>query len=139
MPYKSEAQCKFFNSPEGKRKLGEKEVEHWNEVSEGKKLPDKKDSKDLESLAAIDKAIRVIDAAKEGPDSDAEIKKLVQEQIQLLSKVETTIKKLKGYEKKFAKYKWAGSQVSYTRSAVNELESGVDGAMMNLKRSLDSI
>lgn len=51
MPYKSEAQRRFFNSPEGKKKLGEEEVEHWNEVSKGMKLPEK----------AIDRAIRILD------------------------------------------------------------------------------
>ena len=41
MPYKSEAQRKYFNSPEGKKKIGPEEVEHWNEVSKGMKLPKK--------------------------------------------------------------------------------------------------
>ena len=41
MPYKSEAQRRFFNSKAGKKKIGEKEVEYWNEVSKGKKLPEK--------------------------------------------------------------------------------------------------
>lgn len=42
MPYKSEAQRKFFNSPAGKKKLGEEEVEKWNEESKGQKnLPKK--------------------------------------------------------------------------------------------------
>ena len=42
MPYKSEAQRKFFNSPAGKKKLGEKEVEKWNKESKGQKnLPEK--------------------------------------------------------------------------------------------------
>ena len=52
MPYKSEAQRRFFNSPAGKEKLGEEEVEHWNEVSKGMKLPEK----------AIDRAIRILDS-----------------------------------------------------------------------------
>lgn len=43
MPYKSEAQRRFFNSPAGKAKIGKEEVEHWNEVSKGKKLPVKLD------------------------------------------------------------------------------------------------
>ena len=29
MPYKSEAQRKFFNSPAGKAKLGKEKVEKW--------------------------------------------------------------------------------------------------------------
>lgn len=51
MPYKSEAQRRFFNSPAGKAKIGAEEVEHWNEASKGKELPEK----------AIDKAIRACD------------------------------------------------------------------------------
>jgi hypothetical protein len=51
MPYKSEAQRKLFNSLEGKKKLGEEEVEHWNEVSKGMKLPEK----------AVDRAIKICD------------------------------------------------------------------------------
>ena len=51
MPYKSEAQRRFFNSPAGKAKLGEEEVEHWNEASEGMDLPEK----------AIDRAINACD------------------------------------------------------------------------------
>lgn len=51
MPYKSEAQRKYFNSPAGKAKIGAEEVEHWNEVSKGKELPEK----------AIDKALATCD------------------------------------------------------------------------------
>lgn len=51
MPYKSEAQRRFFNSKAGKEKIGEEEVEHWNEVSKGMNLPEK----------AIDRAIRNCD------------------------------------------------------------------------------
>ena len=41
MPYKSEAQRRFFNSPAGKKKIGKEEVEEWNEQSKGKKnLPE---------------------------------------------------------------------------------------------------
>lgn len=41
MPYKSEAQMRFFNSPAGKKKIGKEEVEEWNEKSKGKKnLPE---------------------------------------------------------------------------------------------------
>lgn len=43
MPYKSEAQRRYFNSPAGKAKIGKEEVEHWNEVSKGKELPEKAD------------------------------------------------------------------------------------------------
>lgn len=41
MPYESEAQRRFFNSPAGKKKIGKEEVEEWNEKSKGKKnLPE---------------------------------------------------------------------------------------------------
>ena len=52
MPYKSEAQRRFFNSPAGKAKIGAEEVEKWNEESKGKKAPEK----------AIDKAISLCDS-----------------------------------------------------------------------------
>lgn len=39
MPYKSEAQRKFFNA--NKDKLGTKMVEHWNAATKGKNLPQK--------------------------------------------------------------------------------------------------
>lgn len=61
MPYKSEAQRRFFNSPAGKAKLGKEEVEQWNEESKGQKdLPEK--VKDL-----LSKAIRSCDANMEFP------------------------------------------------------------------------
>lgn len=37
MPYKSEAQKKYFNA--NKDKLGHKMVEHWNKETGNKKLP----------------------------------------------------------------------------------------------------
>lgn len=37
MPYKSEAQRKYFNA--NKDKLGKKMVEHWNKETKNKKLP----------------------------------------------------------------------------------------------------
>lgn len=61
MPYKSEAQRRFFNSPAGKAKLGKEEVEQWNEESKGQKnLPEK--VKDL-----LSKAIRSCDNNMEFP------------------------------------------------------------------------
>lgn len=54
MPYKSEEQRRFFNSPAGKKKLGKEEVEKWNEESEGQKNLPKK-------VKSIDKAIRNCD------------------------------------------------------------------------------
>lgn len=37
MPYKSEAQRKYFNA--NKNKIGVKTVEHWNKETGNKKLP----------------------------------------------------------------------------------------------------
>lgn len=37
MPYKSEAQRKYFNA--NKKKLGKAMVEHWNKATGNKKLP----------------------------------------------------------------------------------------------------
>lgn len=37
MPFKSEAQRKYFNA--NKQKLGAKMVEHWNKATGNKKLP----------------------------------------------------------------------------------------------------
>lgn len=65
MPYKSEAQRKYFNSPEGKKKIGPEEVEHWNEVSKGMKLP-KKVEEDKE-MNVLDKAIKNCDMAEYVP------------------------------------------------------------------------
>ena len=53
MPYKSEAQRKYFNSPAGKAKIGAEEVKHWNEVSKGMKLPKKLD----DAIETCDKII----------------------------------------------------------------------------------
>lgn len=61
MPYKSEAQRRFFNSPAGKKKLGKEEVEKWNEESEGhRNLPER--ASDVKKI--IDKALRSIDRTK---------------------------------------------------------------------------
>ena len=69
MPYKSEAQRKFFNSQAGKEKLGEKEVEKWNEESKGQKnLPEKVSSKDT-----WNRAIRNCDLNKNPDDRVHEI------------------------------------------------------------------
>lgn len=56
MPYKFEAQRKFFNSPAGKRKIGKAEVEKWNEESKGQKnLPEKVEDKLQFAITKIDK------------------------------------------------------------------------------------
>ena len=46
MPYKSEAQRRFFHS-KGAKKAGitKKDVEHWDNASRGKKLPERKKKK----------------------------------------------------------------------------------------------
>lgn len=75
MPYKSEAQRKYFNSPEGKKKIGPEEVEHWNEVSKGMKLP-KKVEEDKE-MNVLDKAIKNCDAGRGYSQSLSEAKGLV--------------------------------------------------------------
>ena len=56
MPYKSEDQRKFFNSPAGKRKIGKAEVEEWNKESKGQKnLPEKVEDKLQFAITKIDK------------------------------------------------------------------------------------
>lgn len=42
MPYKSEAQRKFFNANRGKLEKEGVDVDEWNEASKGKKLPEHK-------------------------------------------------------------------------------------------------
>lgn len=42
MPYKSEKQRRFFNSPTGMAKLGAEKVHEFNEASKGMKLPESK-------------------------------------------------------------------------------------------------
>lgn len=46
MPYKSEAQRRFFNSEKGKEVVGEKNVKEFNKESKGLKLPEKVEEKD---------------------------------------------------------------------------------------------
>lgn len=41
MPYKSKAQEKYFNVNRKKLEKEGVDVEHWNKVSKGKKLPNK--------------------------------------------------------------------------------------------------
>lgn len=41
MPYKSDAQRRFFNSEEGREKIGEATVEEFNKASKGMDLPEK--------------------------------------------------------------------------------------------------
>lgn len=46
MPYKSEAQRRFFNSEKGKEVVGKKNVEKFNKESKGLKFPEKVKEKD---------------------------------------------------------------------------------------------
>jgi hypothetical protein len=41
MPYESEAQRRWANSPSGHEALGDAGVNEWNKASKGKKLPEK--------------------------------------------------------------------------------------------------
>lgn len=41
MPYKSKAQERWANTPEGKKEMGKKNVEEFNKASKGLKLPEK--------------------------------------------------------------------------------------------------
>jgi hypothetical protein len=41
MPWKSDAQRRFGNSPTGRKALGKVAVQEYNEKSKGKKLPEK--------------------------------------------------------------------------------------------------
>lgn len=40
MPFKSDKQRRFFNSPTGKAKLGQEKVKEFNEASKELKLPE---------------------------------------------------------------------------------------------------
>lgn len=42
MPYESDAQRRYFNSPAGKAKIGAKTVAEFNKASKGMKLPERK-------------------------------------------------------------------------------------------------
>ena len=59
LPYKSEAQRRYFNSPKGKKEIGEEEVEHWNEVSKGMELPEKSIDKAIRSCAVDNEKIPI--------------------------------------------------------------------------------
>jgi len=43
MPYKSDKQRRFFNSPTGIAKLGQEKVDEFNKASKGMKLPESKE------------------------------------------------------------------------------------------------
>ena len=46
MPYKSEAQRKFFNANKAKLEKQGVDVNEWNQASKGKKLPEKKSGRE---------------------------------------------------------------------------------------------
>jgi hypothetical protein len=54
MPYKSQAQERYFNSPAGKAKVGPATVAEFNKASKGMKLPKK--AKGTKGMAAVKKA-----------------------------------------------------------------------------------
>ena len=55
MPYKSDKQRRFFNSPTGKAKLGAEKVAEYNEASKGMKLPEAKEPKHVEKMPGLPK------------------------------------------------------------------------------------
>ena len=85
MPYKSEAQRKFFNSPEGKEKLGKEEVKKWNEESKGQKNLQEKVSDILNS------AIQTCDSPYIKND---ELKRIINDLENISSRVESVSNKL---------------------------------------------
>ena len=50
MPYKSEAQRKYFNANRDKLEAEGVDVDEWNESSKGKKLPEKAEKKAMSDL-----------------------------------------------------------------------------------------
>lgn len=90
-------------------------------------------------MKAIDEAIKITDTELEGPEADREIEKLVKEQIVLVGKARAIYSKLAAYESKFKKFKWAGTAVAYTKSAARKLQDGIDNALDDLERSLNSL
>lgn len=59
MPFKSEAQRRWAHTEEGSEALGGKSaVEHWEEETEGKKLPERK-GKD-KAVKLLDKALKLL-------------------------------------------------------------------------------
>lgn len=54
MPYASEAQRRFFNSPTGKKKIGKEVVEEFNEESKGKEIPERVTDEGLRELNISD-------------------------------------------------------------------------------------
>lgn len=68
MPYASDAQRRFFNANREKLERQGADVDEWNESSRGKKLPERKATKEKEAaLSALENiAGRVMDALPEG-------------------------------------------------------------------------
>lgn len=85
MPYKSEAQRRFFNSPSGKKKIGKEEVEKWNEESKGQKnLPEKVSD-------TLNKAIQTCDSPYIKND---ELKRIINDLENIASRVESVSNKI---------------------------------------------
>lgn len=53
MPYVSDAQRRFFNSPAGIKKIGAEKVEEFNQASKGKELPERKKKPAVVNYAAM--------------------------------------------------------------------------------------
>ena len=52
MPYKSDAQLKFFHTKTGLKKLGKKRVKEYDRASKGMNLPERKKSKGVRYVPA---------------------------------------------------------------------------------------
>lgn len=134
MPYKSEAQRKYFNSPEGKKKIGPEEVEHWNEVSKGMKLP-KKVEEDKE-MNVLDKAIRSCDS----PDvSSSDLLNLSSQIMNRLKNIESNIKYINSQEDRIENNSRLSDEEKnkQLKSLNNEIKT-IYGYIDSIKSSLDN-
>lgn len=77
MPYKSEAQRRFFNSKKGKEVVGEKNVKEFNRESKGMKLPEKVGEDKDEEIK--NKRIYTKGSADSKPMNEREIEKHLDE------------------------------------------------------------
>lgn len=77
MPYKSEAQRKFFNSKTGRAKLGEEVVEEFNKESKGMDLPSKaEDATNIAEISQVEKKKRYIEILEIAKASENEAIKI---------------------------------------------------------------
>lgn len=68
MPYKSEAQRKYFNANRGKLEAQGVDVAEWNQASKGKKMPAKVGDKDAEKVAFVRSLISYFSKGKATPN-----------------------------------------------------------------------